>query len=152
MDEQTEAMIGLGTLTACADMDLEDEEVEMIVAIGMAILDDENTDSDAVLHEVTDTVAKVVVNFNRGLQTEDADDRVNHIINCLKTEAEKITDSEIRFNAIHFCMLVAEADSEVEQQEAVYMNCMHDVWAGMNDGWDLSYTEVIEKVMDRRTA
>jgi hypothetical protein len=147
MDKEIKAMIGLATYTACADADLEQEELATIGGIGLALLDDEKTDSDATLDEILQTMAEFVEAFDK-----EADDRPEYVINLLRTEAGKITSTDGRILATNFCMHVAEADSDIEDQEVIYIRIAHETWADMNDGWELSWDELVERVIAIRQA
>ena len=74
-------------------------------------------------------------------------DRVTAVKNLLKAEAEKITDEGIRLIALRFCILVAFADGEFEEQEGAYINVANETWKSMKDGWDYTTKDAVDKAM-----
>ena len=149
MDTQVKAMIGLATYTACADAEFEKEELQTIAGYGMALLGatEEIKDVDVTFEKLIETMAGFVDSFDK-----DADDYGTYVSNLLRGEAQIITDNNIRILALNFCMMVAEADEEVEEGELAFLSFIHHVWADMNDGWDYSWTEAIEKAFEVRGA
>ena len=146
MKNQEEAMITLASYTALADADVDSAEIELIVKIGM-MLSAENpiviNGEDITLEILREMITSAFDNYIETMTT--SDDSALALGLLLKQEAEMITDEKMRLMTLKFCALVGAADGSLDDIEKLHVEVCHAVWADMNDGWDYSFFEALEK-------